>query len=148
MKQAVRAVVIKDGALLVMHRNKFGHEYFTLIGGAINQHETPEHAVHREVHEETGLEVSITRQLFVEEAGVPYGTQLIYLCEYVSGEVALRQDSEEAQINKLGQNLYSPMWLPLAQLPVVEFLSADLQKSLLNGLRDGWPQQVTHITRD
>ncbi len=148
MKQAVRAVVIKDGALLVMHRNKFGHEYFTLVGGGINQHESPEQAVHREVHEETGLVVSIVRQLYIEEAGVPYGDQLVYLCDYVSGEVALRPDSEEAQINKLGQNLYMPAWLPLSRLPEVEFLSAGLRQHLLAGLRDGWPERLVHFRHD
>lgn len=148
MKQAVRAVVVKDGALLVMHRNKFGHEYYTLVGGGVNQHETPEQAVHREIHEETGLDVSIIRQVFVEEAGAPYGTQLVYLCEYQSGDIALQADSEEAQINKLGQNLYTPMWLPLEQLPSVEFLSPRLQRHVLAGLRDGWPQQPVHITHD
>lgn len=45
MRRAVRAIIIKDKQLLVMHRNKFGTEYETLPGGNIEVGETPEQAV-------------------------------------------------------------------------------------------------------
>ena len=41
----VRAIVVKENKLLVMHRNKFGHEYDTLVGGGIDVGETPEQAL-------------------------------------------------------------------------------------------------------
>lgn len=145
MRQAVRAIVIKDNALLVMHRNKFGHEYYTLVGGGVDHGETPEQALYREVSEETGLTVANQRLVFIEESDDIYGPQYIYLCDYQSGEVALNPASEEAHINQLGQNLYTPMWLPLDRLSAVPFLSPGLQQRILHALEHGWPQQPEHF---
>ncbi len=137
--------MIRNNALLVMHRNKFGHQYYTLVGGGIDPGETPEQALHREVLEEAGLRVTNLRMVFRDNAGPPYGMQYVYFCDYLSGDVALRPDSEEAQINALGQNLYTPMWLALDRLAEVEFLSPGLQRALLQALQDGWPKQPVHV---
>lgn len=135
MRRAVRAIVIRDGALLVMHRNKFGHEYYTLVGGGIAHGETPEQSLYRELSEETGVAVANPRLVFVEDADALYGLQYIYLCDYVSGEPALSPESNEAKISALGKNLYMPRWLPLAELPDVTFLSESLKDNLLQAVR-------------
>ena len=139
MKQAVRAIVIRDDKLLVMHRNKFGHQYYTLVGGGVDTGEVPEQSLHRELREETGLQISNPRQLFVEDAGDFYGLQHIYLCDYAGGEIAMDPRADEGHFNKLGQNLYTPMWLPLGDLPAAPFISEPLKQRLIDGLRDGWP---------
>jgi 8-oxo-dGTP diphosphatase len=142
MRKAVRAIVIRNDALLVMHRNKFGEEYYTLIGGGIDHGETAEQSLLREIAEETGIVVASPRLVFVEEAGDPYGPQYIYVCEYQSGEPALAPHSEEAKIHALGQNLYTPMWLSLKDLPHVRFLSETLKKHILKALeREAWPER-------
>lgn len=145
MRQAVRAIVIKDGKLLVMHRNKFGQEYDTLVGGGIDPGETPVQALVREVYEETGLHIANPRQVFVEEAGDPYGTQHIFLCDYVGGEPALHPHSDEAKINKLGANLYVPRWLVLEELPAAPFVSERLKVKLLDAIKNGFPSQVQTV---
>jgi 8-oxo-dGTP diphosphatase len=144
-RQAVRAIVIKDGQLLVMHRNKFGTQYETLPGGGIEIGEAPEAAVVRELAEETSVVTSNQRLVFVEEAGDPFGTQLIYLCDYVSGEPQLAEDSEEAHINKLGQNLYEPKWVPLSTLPELPFLSEKLKTVIIDAVSNGFPEQAIQI---
>ena len=145
MRKAVRAVVVKDDSLLVMHRNKFGEEYYTLIGGGISIGETPEQALLREVHEETNLSVSNPRLVYVEQAGDPYGDQFIYLCDYTGGEVALPADSTEAKIHALGANLYEPVWLPIKKLAGVSFVSEALKDTLVSALTQGFPSQPQTI---
>ena len=44
MRTAVRAIVIKDQSLLVMHRNKFGQEFYALVGGGVDYGESAEQA--------------------------------------------------------------------------------------------------------
>ena len=144
MRQAVRAIIVRDGHLLVIHHNKFGQEYYTLPGGGIDPGETAEHALLREIHEETTLSAVNPRLVIVEDSGDPYGMQYIYLCQYASGEPQLRPDSDEAKINALGQNLYSPQWLPLHSLSSVPFRSKALQQALLHGLSRGFDMQ--HVT--
>jgi ADP-ribose pyrophosphatase YjhB (NUDIX family) len=141
----VRAIVIKDDALLVMHRNKFGHEYYTLVGGGVELGEDLEQALHRELQEETSLQVANPRLVYVEDGGEPYGDQYVYLCDYAAGEIAMSADSEEAKINQLGQNLYTPMWLPLAQLADVPFVSPGLKQRILRALESGWPPEPEHF---
>lgn len=148
MRKAARAIVLHEGKLLVMHRNKFGKEYDTLPGGNVEAGETPEGAVRREVHEETGMELGSARLVFIEESGQPYGTQYIYLCDYVDGEPKLSPGSEEAAINKLGKNLYKPMWINIATLPQKPFLSRTLKERLLTAVEHGFPETAETFTTE
>ena len=141
MRKAVRAIIIRedDDDLLVMKRSKFGQVYYTLVGGGIEPGETPEQALAREVEEETSLRVLSARHVYTEEAGAPYGTQYYFLCEYAGGTPQLMPDSEEASINKLGQNIHEPMWLPRAMLPKISLRSEALKHTLLQALKNGFP---------
>lgn len=141
MKQAIRAVVTSGDKLLVMKRNKFGKEYYTLVGGGVELDEDQETALRRELAEETGLQVGGVKLVFVEEAEAPYGTQYVYWCEYLGGDPVLAMDSEEAVINTAGQNTYEPMWLPIADLPNVNFLSTSLKAELISALQNGFPNE-------
>jgi 8-oxo-dGTP diphosphatase len=141
MRKAVRAIIIRDGKLLAMHRNKFGNEYETLPGGKIELGETPEQALLRELSEETSIQATIKRLVFIEQAGDPYGTQYIFLCDYVSGEPELAPTSEEAHINKLGQNLYEPKWVTVSDLPELPFLSEKLKQAILHAVKTEFPAE-------
>lgn len=144
-RKAVRAIVVKDDQLLVMARNKFGQEYLTLPGGGIQLGETAEQALEREITEETGIEASIERMVYVEEAGVPYGTQYVYLCTYRSGEPVLNAGSDEAKINQLGANLYTPMWVSLTDVAAQPFKSERLKDVVLQAVKTGFPEKAVLI---
>lgn len=145
MRHAVRAIIIHQDKLLVLHRNKFGQEYDTLPGGNIELGETAEQALVREVDEETTIVFKNPKLVFIEHAGVPYGTQHIYNCEYVSGEPVLKPGSEEDHINKLGQNLYRPEWVSLKDLENRPFLSAPLKRAIIGAYREGFPVTAQEI---
>ncbi len=145
MRKAVRAIIIHDEKLLVMHRNKFGKEYYSLVGGGIDFGESAEQALAREVYEESMLRYASPRLVIVQEAGEPYGTQYIYLCEYQGGEPKLEPSSAEASISALGQNLYTPMWLPLGHLQDSPFVAGVLKHAILQGHSHGFPEQVQVI---
>lgn len=145
MRQAVRAIIVHDNKLLVMHRNKFGTEYDTLPGGNIEIGESPEEALVREVREETSIDFSNPRLVYIEEAGVPYGTQYIYLCEYKSGEPTLDPGSEEAAVHKLGRNLYEPRWVSLDQLERLPFLSERLKSAIMVANKTSFPDTPIHM---
>lgn len=150
MRQAVRAIVVRDGYLLVIHRNKFGQEYYTLPGGGIDPGETAEHALFREIDEETSMTISHPRLVITEDAGDPFGMQFVYLCDYVDGEPRLRPESEEAKINQLGQNLYQPKWIPLASLTddmkPLPFRSEILKRTMLDAMSQNFANAPIHIS--
>ena len=148
MRRAARAIVFKDNQLLVIKRNKFGKEYFTLPGGGVDLGEVPEQTVRREIYEETSVQLGSIRLVFQEEAGDPYGTQYIYLADYAAGEPALSPKAEEAFINELGQNMHEPMWLPIDKLASTPFVSEGLKHAILEGLKHGFPDRVRLLSQN
>lgn len=145
MKQIVRAIVVHDDKLLLMHRNNFGKEYYNLVGGHVDPGETKEQALIREVKEETSLQVTNPRLVIVHTVPA-YGTQYVYVCDYAGGQVALDPTSYEAQQHQGGQNLYQPMWVPLKEFTAVPFISPALRSALLRGFKQGWPPEPWEIT--
>ncbi|HUP26263.1 MAG TPA: NUDIX domain-containing protein [Candidatus Limnocylindrales bacterium] len=139
MRKAVRAIVIRDNQLLVMHRNKFGKEYDTLPGGKVEASESLQDALVRELGEETGVRIANQQLVYIEHAGEPYGDQFIFLCDYVSGEPLLNPGSDEAAIHKLGKNLYTPGWVDLNELSQKPFVSERLKNKIIHALQEGWP---------
>lgn len=146
MKHAVRAIIINQNNLLVMRREKFGKLYYTLIGGHVEMGESTEKALLREVHEETKLHVAKPRLVFIEHSPQPYGDQYVYLCEYVSGVPMLHEQSDEIQINKGGQNIYTPMWIPLSRLSSLPFRTSNIQNRIIDGVANGFPEQVQEFS--
>lgn len=141
MKYAARAIIERGDEILVMRRNKFGQEYYCLVGGAVDMGETAEQALVRELQEEASLIVTDFRLVYAEDAGRPYGIQYIYLCKDPGGEVYLSDASIEAQLNKQGQNLYFVEWIKKSKLAHVDFRSHRLQKALTEAFTHGYPDK-------
>ena len=146
MRIASRLVLIRNDHILVMHRIKFGSEYYALIGGGVDPGETPMEALVREVREETGLMVANPKLIYIEQAGKPYGDQYIFKADYVTGEPVLSPDSAEAQIHRLGNNLYEPKWLSTSKLSSVPFLSKELKGKIIHDLQYGFPENPVKFT--
>ena len=58
-----RVVIINRNKVLLIHRFRYGQEYFVFPGGGIEKGETPEQAAQREVKEETDPDIEIKRLL-------------------------------------------------------------------------------------
>lgn len=98
---AAEAVIIKDGKILITQRS-FDRSHapgeWEILTGRVDQGETFEGAVKREVKEEVGLKVEILQPFNtfhfyrgsekVEHLGVSF------LCKYLSGEVALDKNEQ------------------------------------------------------
>lgn len=107
-----RAVVIRDNKLLAIYRFKGGKEYYVFPGGGIEEGETPEQAVIRELKEETSLEVEIIRQFELQR---PEHEEYYFICEYISGIPKLSPESVEA-MRQSKDNIYRLTWLDLRGL--------------------------------
>ncbi|HYJ69362.1 MAG TPA: NUDIX domain-containing protein [Nocardioidaceae bacterium] len=105
------AVVVDDGAVLVMHRLSDGAAYYTLPGGSVEDGESIEQACTRELHEETGLHGRIVGQVMtLDNRG---RTEHYVLMTAERGE--LRVGEPEASRTS-ATNRYCPMWVPLTEL--------------------------------
>ncbi|HVW23176.1 MAG TPA: NUDIX domain-containing protein [Candidatus Saccharimonadales bacterium] len=142
MAKAARAIIIENGKILVMYRNKYGSEYYTLVGGRLADQETPEQALVREVHEETGLQITEARLVFIENHPEPYNDQYIYICKVAPyGETKLQEASEEAMMNRLDANIHKPMWADARTFSRLAFRTPALLKAIVDGLNHGFPEE-------
>jgi len=146
MRKAARAIIIKDNKILVMHRNKYGSEYFTLVGGRVSRDETLEQALAREVKEETGLDITSSQLVFVEKHRAPYNEQYIYLCQVAPHEsIAIQDSSEEGFMNRINMNLHKPVWAQLNSFSKLSFRTPQLQNAITQAIKKGFPSQPIHI---
>lgn len=77
LRQRVSAVIVKDGKILLIRRVKPGEEYFIFPGGGVDEGETLEEALIREVKEELSLDVITHKFLFsLENIEVPQTTTI------------------------------------------------------------------------
>jgi ADP-ribose pyrophosphatase YjhB (NUDIX family) len=146
MAKAARAIIIENGNILVMHRNKQGSQYFTLVGGRVDDNETIEQALVREVREETGLEVVSAQLVFYEPHPAPYNEQYIFVCHIAPhSDVEIQKTSEEAMLNKLGFDTHKPYWISLNAFAHLAFRTPQLQQAILNGVAKGFPRQPVQL---
>lgn len=146
MAKAARAIIIENGNILVMQRNKQGSQYFTLVGGRVDDNETIEQGLVREVQEETGLQVVAAQLVFYEGHPEPYNEQYIYLCQVAPhDEVKIQKTSEEAMMNKLGFNTHAPYWISVKAFDNLAFRTPQLQQAIVLGIAKGFPSQAIQI---
>lgn len=140
-RTAIRAIVRRGDKLLVMRRDKFGERYYTLIGGGIYPGESAQQTLARQLQNEAGMRLTKAQPVFKEEVGDPYGTQYMYLCDCEGEEPVLSENTEEAKINKLGQNLYTPQWISVEEFRTVQFRTERLRQAILSGIENGFPEK-------
>ncbi len=142
-RDTARGIVIKDGRLLLIERFRPGMHYFSTPGGGIEQRETPEQAVERELMEETSIKVSVEREIYTWQEG-PH-THHFFLCTYISGEPSLHHDAEEASNGP--NNVHLPRWVDLEEAASLSFgYWEPLKDRLLKDIKEGLPKEVVHLT--
>ena len=57
------AIIVKNNLILLIHRFRGGKEFFVLPGGGVEDNETIEEALIREIKEETNYDAKINRKL-------------------------------------------------------------------------------------
>lgn len=145
--KAARAIIIEGDKILVMHRNKYGSEYFTLVGGRLADNESPEQALVREIQEETGLQITHAQLVFTEDHPEPYNYQYIYLCQVAPhGDVAIQDYSEEGQMNRLEANMHRPVWAEIQSFGKLPFRTPMLQEAIVKSLKTGFPDQPVALS--
>lgn len=119
-----RAIVLNNDALLVIKRNKHGKQYSVLPGGGIEDGESAQQACERELLEEASIKGKAIKLVY--EIEHEYGMTLYFLTSYISGTPKLDPNSPEYTDNKVGQNTYTPVWVPLTDLSREPFFEESL----------------------
>lgn len=110
--KSVRAIIIRDKKILLVHRFKNNIEYWVVPGGGVEDDETLEEALNREVMEETSLK--ILSHKFLESTLSGGIEHYLYQCRTNRDIATIKEDSPE-QLNSSNNNQYILTWVPLIE---------------------------------
>lgn len=107
----VAGIIIKDEKILLMHRVKDGREYYVFPGGSLEDRETEEAALKREISEELCLKTTNHKRLFeIKNQG---RREVYYLISEFDG-VPQIGGPEKERMN--AQNQYIIEWIELSKI--------------------------------
>lgn len=128
MRKRAAGIIIKDGKILLLHRQKAGRVYYIIPGGGIEKGETPEQAAKREIKEETNLDVEIGELASELIGGYGY-PEYFFLVKNIQGEAQL--GGEELEKN-CEENHYAIAWVELDKLKEINLLPPEIKEKILN----------------
>ena len=119
-----------------MYRNNSGSEYFTYIGGGVEDGESPEEAVVRETYEESSIHVNVSKLLYhvKRRNGEEH---YFYLCDYIKGHPEVQKGTNEFADNQTGQNMHIPKWVPITELPSLTIYPDVIADRISKDIEDG-----------
>ena len=110
------AIIERDGLVLAAQRSRFMRMplKWEFPGGKIEPEESPEACLHRELMEEMGIRVAVTRAMPPSMHRYPAFTITLhpFVCEILSGEMILNEHR-------------AVVWLKPEELPALNWVEAD-----------------------
>lgn len=92
LSTAIIVLIHRGDEVLLVHARNFRSDFYGLVAGFVETGETLEEAVHREVREETGMEITNLRYFGSQPWPYPCGLMVGYNADYVSGDLHLQRD--------------------------------------------------------
>lgn len=132
MKKRVssRAIIIEDGKLLAMFRRKIKEdgsvkEYYVIPGGGLEENETLEENVIRELKEEFSVDIEVVKFLGTEEYDDTIANY--FLCKIVNGTPKLGGEELERMTN---ENYYEIRYIDLNEIDNYDINAKDIIKKI------------------
>ena len=87
----VAGIIKMNDGYALMHRTKVKkrkdfQDYYTFPGGGLEEGETLEEGVKREIKEEFGINIKIIRKMYETESEKFNQKEIYFLCEYIDGK--------------------------------------------------------------
>lgn len=111
---SVVAAIIRDGSRIFATQRGYGpwRGWWEFPGGKIEEGETPEDALRREIREELDTEISVDEYFSTVEWDYPefHLSMHCYLCSVLSGSLVLKEHEAARWLGK--DELHEVKWLP------------------------------------
>ena len=117
-----RAIIIHEGKIVSMYRERQGRIFYTFPGGGMEENETEEDCVKREVLEEFGIIVNPIKKVYTYEnqSSIEY----FYIAEWISGEFG-SGEGEEYQENR-NNGVYIPKFVEISEIPKLPLMPPEV----------------------
>ena len=130
MRVSARAVIIEDGKILLMFRRKIKDgvvkEYYVVAGGGVEEGETLEQTVKREIKEELSVDIEILE--FLGEIQYEDAIGNYFHCKIINGAPKLGGE----ELDRMSEeNYYEPRWVDTKEIDTLDLKTASLIKKLL-----------------
>lgn len=123
----VVAAIIKDEDKIFATQRGYGEfkGFWEFPGGKIEEGETPESALKREILEELDTEISVDKYIYTIEYDYPefHLTMHCYVCSVILGDLVLKEHESAKWVDK--QTIDSVEWLP-ADLSIIDLVKNEI----------------------
>ncbi|MFE3601336.1 NUDIX domain-containing protein [Streptomyces sp. NPDC059142] len=128
MHTRVTGIVIEDDRILLLDQDTDGPRSYSLPGGKVEDGETLEQALIREMREETGVDVEVGRLLYLCDNVAAHVVHITFEARRVGGQVgAITEGADTRPIREVA-------FVPLGDLPGLGF-----SEKFVKLCRDGFP---------
>ena len=112
-RQRARAIIFCEDKIISMYREREGRIFYTFPGGGMEDVESEEDCVKREVFEEFGIKVKPIKKVYISESQISISHY--YICEWISGEFGTGKGEEYEENNTNG--VYKPTMIRILDIP-------------------------------
>lgn len=126
-RESCRAIVITDGQLMTMYREKEGRKYYIFPGGGMENDESEIECVKREALEEFGIVVEPIKKVYRYENEKTI--QHFYVCDWVSGEFG-SGEGEEFQGDE-SRGFYRPTLVKISDIGNIPLMPPEITEKLV-----------------
>jgi NAD+ diphosphatase len=100
--------VTRGDEILLAHGQRFPTRMYSVLAGFVEPGESIEEAIHRELREEVGIEVTALRYFVSQPWPFPHSLMIAFNCDYTGGEIMPEPGEIEAAA-----------WFGIDDLPVL-----------------------------
>lgn len=127
-KRRSGVIVICDGKVALIRRERGKSLFYVLPGGRMEPGESAEETAIREAREELGLDVTLTR-LAAVYAG-RWGSHYYFMAQVMGGEFGTGNGPEFSPDRNPRLGTYTPVWVPLEELHAHKILPIRLVRAI------------------
>ena len=134
----VSVIIIEEGKVLLVRHEKEGRAYWVLPGGGVDFGETVEQAAVRELKEETNLDITVDKLVFVDDF-IPedrhrHVVDVYFTARVVGGKLELGADSIMREVR----------YFPIEELADLTFYPK-IADHIIDGYRQGFPGSAIYL---
>ena len=140
MRNRAGIILIHEGKLALIERNRQGRHYFAFPGGGVDEGESDEQAAIREAEEELGIQVRVLKKAAtILRKG--RRDQVYFVVEWVGGEFGTGTGEEYGEFDPF-HGTYAPMWMPMEEVLEKNVVPRGLAELTFKSHKEGWDENV------